>query len=211
MKTSTKILLSFNIISLVMASVLFPTLLTAVTFQPFFGIKFTAGAIVSTFFFGLWIITGLALFFKFIKRLSLSKKLFIITTSSTAVFAILSVILFTFRTSNVAPIATVSQVMQINNNMTAVFIFIGMLAILYFAFLALSFRILTKPIRKIKIAIEKINKGDYKSKIKIKGSKEYQVISDSLIDLNSNIMEKEKNIKLLTEELNNFSVINNQK
>ena len=148
MKTSTKVLLIINVIALVGAGVFFTALLSIVNISGGVAFTFNRQSIIALTFFLLWVITGFVLFIRFVKKLSFPRKLFFSTISSTAVFAFLVVVLYNINSISYAPVVNFRQVSGIGQNYTIVYVLIAVLAVLYIAFLAISFRVLSKPIMK---------------------------------------------------------------
>lgn len=200
MKTSTKILLIINVISLVGAGVFFTALLSIISINGGIAFRFTKESIVALVFFLLWVITGFILFVRFVKKLSFPRKLFFSTVSATGVFAFLVIVLYNINSISYAPIVTVRQVSGIGQNFTLVYILIAVLAVLYFVFLAVSFRVLSKPIKKINVIVEDINKGQHKIKYKVGGSREFSEIATGLSQIDKKLSEKDKMIKVASDE-----------
>ena len=200
MKTSTKVLLIINIIALVGAGVFFTALLSIVNISGGVAFTFNRQSIIALTFFLLWVITGFVLFIRFVKKLSFPRKLFFSTISSTAVFAFLVVVLYNINSISYAPVVNFRQVSGIGQNYTIVYVLIAVLAVLYIAFLAISFRVLSKPIKKINSIIYDINKGEHKIKYKVGGSREFSEIATGLSQIDKKLAEKDKLIKVASDE-----------
>lgn len=200
MKTSTKVLLIINVIALVGAGVFFTALLSIVNVSGGVAFTFNKQSIIALTFFLLWVITGFVLFIRFVKKLSFPRKLFFSTISSTAVFAFLVAVLYNINSISYAPVVNFRQVSGIGQNYTIVYVLIAVLAVLYIAFLAISFRVLSKPIKKINGIVYDINKGEHKIKYKVGGSREFSEIATGLSQIDKKLAEKDKLIKVASDE-----------
>ncbi|MEG1500176.1 MAG: hypothetical protein RR400_03845, partial [Clostridia bacterium] len=200
MRTSTKVLTVFNIIALLMFAVLFRSLISVVTFQPKFAVTMTAETIVALVFFAIWFVTGVVLFFRFLKHLSFSKKLFFITITSTGVYAAIVFGVYNINNFNNAPMVALSNYMQVANYANAVWIYIAIFTSLYLIFLAVVYFIISKPIRKIKITINKIVEGESKINYKISGSRDFEEIGSALHLIDKKIKEKDRFIQIAGDE-----------
>ncbi len=200
MKTSTKILLIINVIALVGAGVFFTALLSLVNVDGGTAFTFNKQSIVALVFFVIWAISGGILFVRFVKKLSFPRKLFFSTVSATAVFVFLVVVLYNINSISYAPVANFRQVSGIGQNYTLVYALIAVLAVLYLVFLAVSFRILSKPIKKINGIVYDINKGEKKIKYKVGGSREFAEIAVGLNQIDKKLAEKDKLIRVASDE-----------
>ena len=200
MKTSTKILLIINLICLVGTGVFFTALISFFDRTGGLAFTWTKQTIVAIIFFVLWAISGLVLFVKFIKRLTFPRKLFFSTVMSTAVFAFLLIVVYNINSINYAPIATVRQVAGIGQNFTIIYIIMAVLAVLYLVFLAVSFRLLSRPIKRINGIVSDINKGNQKIKYKVGGGREFVEIATGLSQIDKKLTEKDKIIKVANDE-----------
>ena len=200
MKTSTKVLLVINIIALVATAVLFPALLSIISYQPAFTLSFTAQSIVALILFSIWLITGGILFAKFLKRLSFPRKLFFVTVTYTGVFALIVVALLNVRQINYAPINAFANMAGVGTNMTIVYVLIGIFSALFIVALSLTFRKLSRPIKKINVILGELNNNVHRDSYKIGGGKEFVEISNQLTSLDQKMRDQEKLLKIANDE-----------
>lgn len=110
------------------------------------------------------------------------------------------VVLYNINSISYAPVVNFRQVSGIGQNYTIVYVLIAVLAVLYIAFLAISFRVLSKPIKKINGIVYDINKGEHKIKYKVGGSREFSEIATGLSQIDKKLAEKDKLIKVASDE-----------
>lgn len=149
-------------------------------------------------------IFGSILYFRFLKNQKFSTLLFFSVVPLTVTFATAAYFLATINNYENETVTVVKQVLQINQNNINNYLWIAVLTIVYLVIVFILFKVVTKPLRKLEQAIERLSDGNVGDKIVIGGGKYFQNIEHSLNKINENYRRKETIIKQTNNEYEKF-------
>ncbi len=196
MRTSTKVFMILFIISLV------GVVLTASFF--FSSIVISDGRLsfnfntMAYFAIGLMIINSIfatILYIRFLKSQKLTLKLFFSVVPLTIFFAILTYFLATINNYNNETVTVVKQVLQINATNINNYLWIILLTLIYLLIVFIIFKIITKPLKRLEQAIERLSDGNVGDRIYIGGGNQFLKMEYDLNKINDNYKKKETIIK----------------
>ncbi len=205
MRTSTKILLALYFITLV------GTILTSSFF--FSSISITDQGVrlnlnqmtyFSIIIGALNAIFGSILYFRFLRNQKFSALLFFSVVPLTVTFATVVYFLATIYNYDNTTVTFVKQVLQINQTNANNYLWIVLLTLIYLLLVFIMFKVITKPLRKLEQAIERLSDGNVGDKISIGGGKQFKNIEHSLNKINDNYRMKESLLKQTNTEYEKF-------
>lgn len=196
MRTSTKVLMIFFIITLVGVILTSTFIFSAITINA--GRLYFNFNIVSYIALGLFLLNitfAAILYVKFLNSQKLTFKLFFSVVPITLVFAISTFFLATINSYNNSTVVAVKQVLQISNNNINNYLWILLLVCIYLLVVFLIFKVITNPLKKIEVAIERLSDGNVSDRISLGGGKQFLKIEYDLNKINDNYKRKETIIK----------------
>lgn len=205
MRTSTKVFMALFFITLVgvilTSSFFFSSI--SITSQ---GLKINLGymTIVSLVIGILNGIFGTILYIRFLKNQKFSALLFFSVVPLTVTFATIAYFLATIHNYENETITIVKQVLQINQTNINNFLWIIVLTLVYLVIVFIMFKVITKPIKKLEQAIERLSDGNVGDKIVIGGGRQFKNIEHALNKINDNYKRKESIIKQTNSEYEKY-------
>ncbi len=196
MRTSTKVLMIFFIITLVGVILTSTFIFSAITINA--GRLYFNFNIVSYIALGLFLLNitfAAILYVRFLNSQKLTFKLFFSVVPITLVFAISTFFLATINSYNNSTVVAVKQVLQISNNNINNYLWILLLVCIYLLVVFLIFKVITNPLKKIEVAIERLSDGNVSDRISLGGGKQFLKIEYDLNKINDNYKRKETIIK----------------
>ena len=149
-------------------------------------------------------IFGTILYSRFLKNQKFSALLFFSVVPLTVTFATLAYFLATIYNYDNTTVTFVRQVLQINQTNMNNYLWLAILTIIYLVIIFIMFKVITKPLRKLEQAIERLSDGNVGDRIVIGGGKQFQNIEHSLNKINDNYKRKETIIKQTNTEYEKF-------
>ena len=196
MRTSTKVLMILYILTLVGVILTSTFLFSAITITDNgINLNFDTWAYVSLGIVTINSIFAIILYLRFLRSQKISSKLFFSVVPITIVFAIATYFLATINNYNNNTVSVVKQVLQINGTNINNYLWIILLTLIYLLIVFVLFRVITKPIRRIEQAIERLSDGYVGDRISIGTGSQYQKIEYDLNKINDNYKKKENIIK----------------
>ena len=196
MRTSTKVLIALFFITLVGVVLTSSFFFSAVSItNQGFNIDLNQMTIISIITGALNAIIGSILYYRFLKNQKFSALLFYSVVPLTVTFATAAYFLATIYNYDNQTVTLVKQVLQINQTNSNNFLWIIVLTLVYLLIVFIMFKVITKPIRKLEQAIERLSDGNVGDKITIGGGKQFQKIEHSLNKINDNYRRSELLIK----------------
>lgn len=196
MRTSTKVFMVLYFITLV------GVVLTSAFF--FSGISITEQGLqinlsilgyVSFFIGALNTIFSIILYVRFLKSQKFNTLLFFSVVPLTLLFATASYFLATINNYQNDTVGIVKQVLNINETNINNYLWIIVLTLIYLIAVFITFKIVTKPIKKLEQAIERLSDGNVGDKIIIGGGKQFKSIEYNLNKINEHYKKKDLIIK----------------
>lgn len=205
MRTSTKVIMALFFITLVgvvLTSAFFFSSIS-ITDQ---GVRFNMNQMtwVSVIIGALNGIFGTILYSRFLKSQKFSAMLFFSVVPLTLTFATATYLLATIHNYENPMVETVKQVLQINQTNFNNYLWIIILTILYLIIVYIMFKVITKPLRKLEQALERLSDGNVGDFINIGGGKHFQRMQYALNKINDNYKKKETIIKQTSTEYEKF-------
>ena len=204
MKKSTKVWLIVFIISTVIGILLFNQVYSGISFVNNFNFNFSTVGYIGLIFLLVSLISGLILYFKFIKSQNFSRMLFFITVPLTLVFAFLIYSVTNINSYNSPQVDYVKQVLNVNQTNNVNYIWAIFLGIVYLILLFVTLNLVCKPIKKIEKAVYRLSDGRVKDEIQIGGNKQFLGIEHGLNKINDVYKEKENLLKKTNIEYEKF-------
>lgn len=205
MRTSTKVLLALFFITLVgvvlTSSFFFSSI--SVTDQGL-DINLNQMTIISLVIGALNGLFGTILYARFLKNQKFSALLFFSVVPLTVTFATLAYFLATIYNYENTTVTVVRQVLQINKTNINNYLWIGVLTLIYLLVVFIMFKVITKPLRKLEQAIERLSDGNVNEKIVLGGSKQFKNIEHSLNKINDNFKQSALAVKQTSSEYEKF-------
>ncbi len=205
MRTSTKVFMALFFITLVgvvlTSSFFFSSI--SITSQ---GLKINLGymTIISIAIAVLNAIFGTILYIRFLKNQKFSALLFFSVVPLTVTFATVAYFLATIHNYENETVTIVKQVLQINQTNANNYLWIIILTIVYLVIVFIMFKVITKPIKKLEQAIERLSDGNVGDKIVIGGGRQFKNIEHALNKINDNYKRKESIIKQTNSEYEKY-------
>ncbi len=204
MKKNTKVWLIVFIISTVIGILLFNQIYSGISFVNNFNFNFSTVGYIGLIFLLVSLISGLILYFKFIKSQNFSRMLFFITVPLTLVFAFLIYSVTNINSYNSPQVDYVKQVLNVNQTNNVNYIWAIFLGIVYLILLFVTLNLVCKPIKKIEKAVYRLSDGRVKDEIQIGGNKQFLGIEHGLNKINDVYKEKENLLKKTNIEYEKF-------
>ena len=101
-------------------------------------------------------------------------------------------------------VSLVKQVLQINANNYNNYLWIILLTVIYLLLVFLTFKIITKPLKRLEQAIERLSDGNVGDKIIIGGGRQFRKMEFDLNKINDNYRKKETIIKQTNSEYEKY-------
>ena len=140
-------------------------------------------------------IFGTLLYLRFLKSQKFSAMLFFSVVPLTITFATAAYFLATIYNYDNPTVTVVRQVLQINRENINNYLWLALLTVIYLLIVFIMFKVITKPIKKLEQAIERLSDGNVNDKIVIGGGKQFQNMEHSLNKINDNYKRSEAIIK----------------
>lgn len=147
---------------------------------------------------------GTILYTRFLKSQKFNTMLFFSVVPLTVTFATVAYFLATIYNYDNTTVTFVKQVLQINKTNMNNYLWLAILTIIYLLIVFIMFKVITKPLKKLEIAIERLSDGNVAGKIYIGGGKQFKNIEYSLNKINENYRQKESIIKQTNSEYEKF-------
>ena len=149
-------------------------------------------------------IFGSILYSRFLKSQKFGAMLFFSVVPLTVTFATLAYFLATIYNYENTTVTFVRQVLQINKTNFNNYLWIAILTIIYLIIVFILFKVITRPLKKLEQAIERLSDGNVGDRIVIGGGRQFQNIEHSLNKINDNYRRKETIIKQTSSEYEKF-------
>lgn len=196
MRTSTKVFLALFFITLVGVVLTSSFFFSSISItNNGLAIDFNAMTILSIVIGALNGIFGTILYSRFLKSQKFSALLFFSVVPLTVTFATAAYFLATINNYENQTVTLVKQVLQINQTNSNNYLWIVVLTIIYLIAVFIMFKVITKPLKKLEQAIERLSDGNVNDKIVIGGGKQFQKIEHSLNKINDNYRRSANIIK----------------
>lgn len=205
MRTSTKVFMALFFITLV------GVILTSSFF--FSAISISGGALsinlnamtwVSIILMGFNFLFGTIVYTRFLKSQKFSALLFFSVVPLTVTFATAMYFLATIFNYNNETVTFVRQVLQISQNNYNNYLWIIVLTAVYLLIVFILFKVITKPLKKLEQAIERLSDGNVRDRIEIGGTKQFKNMEYALNKINDNYKRKESIIKATNTEYEKY-------
>lgn len=198
MKTSTKILLIFNIALLIANIFLIRYLVTGVVpTESGFVFEFSALSWVALSVLVAFLITFIALYIVFLRNLRLSNLLFFSTLPLTLIYGVFVVYIAKIGEMDDITSASVKATLNINSAQGVENLWIALATIAYLVLLFVLIMIACRPLKNVEKVTQKLGDGRVKMEdYKIGGSKQFQEIEHSLNKINYLYKEKDNKLKI---------------
>lgn len=198
MKTSTKILLIFNIALLIANIFLIRYLVMGVVpTESGFVFEFSALSWVALSVLVAFLITFIALYIVFLRNLRLSNLLFFSTLPLTLIYGVFVVYIAKIGEMDDITSASVKATLNINSAQGVENLWIALATITYLVLLFVLIMIACRPLKNVEKVTQKLGDGRVKMEdYKIGGSKQFQEIEHSLNKINYLYKEKDNKLKI---------------
>lgn len=198
MKTSTKILLIFNIALLIANIFLIRYLATGIVpTESGFVFEFSALSWVALSVLVAFLITFIALYIVFLRNLRLSNLLFFSTLPLTLIYGVFVVYIAKIGEMDDITSASVKATLNINSAQGVENLWIALATITYLVLLFVLIIIACRPLKNVEKVTQKLGDGRVKMEdYKIGGSKQFQEIEHSLNKINYLYKEKDNKLKI---------------
>lgn len=198
MKTSTKILLIFNIALLIANIFLIRYLVMGVVpTKSGFVFEFSALSWVALSVLVAFLITFIALYIVFLRNLRLSNLLFFSTLPLTLIYGVFVVYIAKIGEMDDITSASVKATLNINSAQGVENLWITLATITYLVLLFVLIMIACRPLKNVEKVTQKLGDGRVKMEdYKIGGSKQFQEIEHSLNKINYLYKEKDNKLKI---------------
>ena len=198
MKTSTKILLIFNIALLIANIFLIRYLATGIVpTESGFVFEFSALSWVALSVLVAFLITFIALYIVFLRNLRLSNLLFFSTLPLTLIYGVFVVYIAKIGEMDDITSASVKATLNINSAQGVENLRIALATITYLVLLFVLIMMACRPLKNVEKVTQKLGDGRVKMEdYKIGGSKQFQEIEHSLNKINYLYKEKDNKLKI---------------
>ena len=187
MRTSTKVIMALFFITLVGVVLTSSFFFSAISItNNGLSIDFNVMTILSVVIGVLNGIFGTLLYSRFLKNQKFSALLFFSVVPLTVTFATAAYFLATINNYENQAVTLVRQVLQINQTNANNYLWIVVLTILYLIVVFIMFKVITKPLRKLEKAIERLSDGTVSDKIAIGGGRQFKKMEHFLNKINEN-------------------------
>lgn len=205
MRTSTKVLMILFFITLVgvvLTSTYFFKEVTITSERLVFNLS-----AISYMFIMLSVVNGIfgsILYIRFLKSQKLSSMLFFSVVPLTIVFSLLTYFLATINNYSGDAVQIVRQTLQISTTNINNYLWIALLTLVYLLIIFIIFKVLTRPLKNLEQAIERLSDGFISDKIRIGGGKQFIKMEYNLNKINDNYKKKETIIKQTNSEYEKY-------
>ena len=201
MRTSTKIWLIIAIVSNIALWFFFSPIIEGIKFESN-AVSFAFGweAYLGIVLFLIASVSGTVIFNRFIRSQPLNRQIFFSTIPPTATFVFLMLFFFTITTRDQTDIVTAVRVGLGIGSITASYIWISVIALVYALFMYVTYSNLSKPVKKIGRAVEVLRNGKSKKTFEVGKAKQFKEIEEDLNQINENYKQQEKIMKSLMIE-----------
>ena len=198
MKTSTKILLIFNIALLIANIFLIRYLVMGVVpTESGFVFEFSALSWVALSVLVAFLITFIALYIVFLRNMRLSNLLFFSTLPLTLIYGVFVVYIAKIGEMDDITSASVKATLNLNSSQGVENLWIALATITYLVLLFVLIMIACRPLKNVEKVTQKLGDGRVKMEdYKIGGSKQFQEIEHSLNKINYLYKEKDNKLKI---------------
>lgn len=205
MRTSTKILMVLYFITLVGVVVTSSFIFSAISISPQgIAISLSALVYVSLAINILNIIFGIILYIRFLRSQKLTATLFFSIVPLTLTFASATYFLATINNYQNQTVTLVKQALQISAGNYNNYLWILLLTLIYLLIVFLTFKILTKPLKKLEQALERLSDGNVGDRIVLGGGRQFVKMEYDLNKINENYRKKENIIKQTNVEYEKY-------
>lgn len=205
MRTSTKVLMVLFILSLVGVVLTSTFIFSAITInQQSVEFNFTTMSYIALGFVVFNGIFATILYSRFLKSQKITSTLFFSVVPITIVFALATYFLATINSYNNSTANIVRQALKITTLNYNNYLWIVLLTIIYLIIVFIIFRVVTKPLKKLEQAIERLSDGNVSDKIYLGGGRQFQKMEYDLNKINDNYKKKEIIIKQTTSEAEKY-------
>ena len=149
-------------------------------------------------------IFGSILYYRFLKNQKFSALLFFSVVPLTLTFATATYFLATIHNYQNETVTLVKQVLQINTTNVNNYLWIAVLTAIYLVAVFIMFKVITKPLKKLEQAIERLSDGNVGDRIVIGGGKQFKNIEHSLNKINDNYRKSDTIIKQTNTEYEKY-------
>ena len=149
-------------------------------------------------------IFGTIVYTRFLKNQKFSALLFFSVVPLTVTFATAMYFLATIYNYNNDAVTFVRQVLQINQTNYNNYLWIIVLTAIYLLIVFILFKVITKPLKKLEQAIERLSDGNVGDRIEIGGGKQFKNMEYALNKINDNYRRKENIIKATNTEYEKY-------
>ncbi|MBE7082110.1 MAG: adenylate/guanylate cyclase domain-containing protein [Clostridiales bacterium] len=149
-------------------------------------------------------IFGTILYVRFLKSQKLNAVLFFSVIPLTVTFATAVYFLATINNYQNNTVSLVKQVLQIDVNNSNNYLWIILLTVIYLIAVFIMFKVITKPLKKLEQAIERLSDGNVNDKILLGGGKQFQKIEHGLNKINDNYRRKDLVLKETNVEVDKY-------
>ncbi|MBO4412568.1 MAG: hypothetical protein J5779_00955 [Clostridia bacterium] len=144
-------------------------------------------------------ISGFFVIGRFIKAQSFSGQIFFNTLFPTITFVLLLYFFYNITTmEQIGIVALIRDSLNINTT-TARYIWIGIVCATYLLYLFITYIFLSRPIKRVERALQKLKYGETNKNLNIGSAKEFQNIEEDLKKLNLKLIDYDSNRAVQTE------------
>ena len=205
MRTSTKILMILFILTLVGVVLTSTFVFSSISIgQQGININFNTMSYIAL---GIGILNAIfagILYIRFLKSQRITSTLFFSVVPLTIVFAIATYFLATINSYENSTAQFVRQALQISTINYNNYLWIIILTLIYLLLVFIVFKIVTKPLKKLEQAIERLSDGNVGDRIYIGGGKQFLKMEYDLNKINDNYKKKETIIKQTNTEFEKY-------
>lgn len=150
------------------------------------------------------LVFGIILYVRFLRSQKVSTALFFSVVPVTVIFAIATYFLATINNYQNSTVSVVKQVLQISPANINNYLWVIILTLIYLLIVFIIFKVVTKPLKKLEQAIERLSDGYVGDRIYIGGGKQFSKMEYDLNKINDNYKKKESIIKQTSSEYEKY-------
>lgn len=204
MKSANRILVVFLIISLFGAILTFKYFIDGIYLNGAFAFNFNLLAYLGAFFLLSTLVLSTVFYVKFLKMQPYGNFVFFVTLPITLIFMSFSYFLIFANQNNAQDLQFLKVAFRIDQTNDNLYWWLLSGAILYLLFLFFAFNILSRPLKKVQKATNRLSYGIVKDKILIGGNRQFKDIEFALNKINQNYKEDASTIKQTNSEVEKF-------
>ncbi|MBO7527813.1 MAG: hypothetical protein J6T74_08005, partial [Clostridia bacterium] len=205
MRTSTKVFMALFFITLVGVILTSSFFFSAISITGNgFSIDLNSMTWISIILMAFNFIFGTIVYTRFLRSQKFSALLFFSVVPLTVTFATAMYFLATIFNYNNEAVTFVRQVLQINQTNYNNYLWIIVLTAIYLLIVFILFKVITKPLRRLEQAIERLSDGNIKDRIEIGGTKQFKNMEYALNKINDNYKRKESIIRATNTEYQKY-------